>query len=55
MRLLLLARHGESLFNIDHVINGDPGRDAGLSPNGEDEARAFGEQVAAVRIDLCLT
>ena len=31
MRLLLLVRHGQSLFNVDGVVNGDPARDRGLS------------------------
>lgn len=55
MRLLLLARHGQSLFNIDGVVNGDPGRDRGLSPQGEGEAEALGRQIAALAIDLCVT
>jgi broad specificity phosphatase PhoE len=53
MRTLLLARHGRSLFNIDGVINGDPGRDRGLSPQGEDEARRLERQIAGIAIDAC--
>ena len=53
MRLLLLVRHGQSLFNVDGVVNGDPARDRGLSPQGVDEAKRLAGQVAAVRIDLC--
>ena len=55
MRLLLLARHGQSLFNIDGVVNGDPARDRGLSPQGEGEAEGLGRQIAAVAIELCVT
>jgi broad specificity phosphatase PhoE len=55
MRLLLLARHGQSLFNIDGVVNGDPGRDRGLSPQGREEAEGLGRQIAAVAIDLLVT
>jgi broad specificity phosphatase PhoE len=54
MRLLLLARHGQSLFNIDGVVNGDPALDRGLSPLGIDEGRKLAMQIAAVAIDLCV-
>ena len=54
MRLLLLARHGQSLFNVDGIVNGDPARDRGLSAQGGEEAVALGQQVAAVQIDLCV-
>jgi broad specificity phosphatase PhoE len=55
MRLLLLARHGQSLFNVDGVVNGDPALDRGLSPLGEGEARKLAAQLAAHAIDLCVT
>jgi probable phosphoglycerate mutase len=54
MRLLLLARHGQSLFNVDGVVNGDPALDRGLSPDGEEEARKLASQIAAHRIDACV-
>ena len=54
MRVLLLARHGQSLFNVDGIVNGDPALDRGLSPQGEEEARSLGTQLAAIRIDLCV-
>jgi probable phosphoglycerate mutase len=54
MRLLLLARHGQSLFNVDGVVNGDPALDRGLSALGLDEARKLGRQVAGVALDLCI-
>jgi broad specificity phosphatase PhoE len=54
MRLVLLARHGQSLFNADGVVNGDPALDRGLSPLGLDEARDLGRQIAGVAIDLCV-
>ena len=55
MRLLLLARHGQSLLNVRGVVNGDPALDPGLSPLGADEAAALGRQLAGVAIDLCVT
>jgi broad specificity phosphatase PhoE len=53
MRTLLLARHGQSLFNVDGVINGDPARDRGLSPVGEEEALRLQRQIAGIAIDAC--
>ena len=55
MRLLLLARHGQSLFNVDGVVNGDPARDRGLSPLGMDEGQRLAGQIAGVPIDACVT
>ena len=55
MRLLLLARHGQSLFNVAGVVNGDPARDRGLSDAGRAAAAALGQQLAGLRIDLCVT
>ena len=54
MRLLLLARHGQSLFNVDDVVNGDPALDRGLSPVGIEEAQMLHGQLAGVSIDLCV-
>jgi broad specificity phosphatase PhoE len=55
MRILLLARHGQSALNVAGLVNGDPQRDAGLSPLGREEALKLGGQVAAITIDLCVT
>jgi broad specificity phosphatase PhoE len=55
VELLLLARHGQSLFNVDGVVNGDPARDRGLSELGTDEAKTLGAQLANVAIDRCVT
>jgi broad specificity phosphatase PhoE len=52
MRLFLLARHGQSLFNIDQVVNGDPALDRGLSEQGIEEAERFAGQLAALQLDL---
>jgi probable phosphoglycerate mutase len=54
MRLLLLARHGQSLFNVDGTVNGDPARDRGLSPLGEQEAARLAGQLAGHAVDLCV-
>jgi broad specificity phosphatase PhoE len=55
MRLLLLTRHGQSLFNVDGVVNGDPARDRGLSPQGVEEAGRLAGQIAGVHVDVCVT
>jgi broad specificity phosphatase PhoE len=54
MRLLLLARHGQSLFNVDRVVNADPLLDRGLSPLGIEEGRKLHAQIAGISIDLCV-
>ena len=52
MRLFLVARHGQSLFNVDQVVNGDPELDRGLSEQGTEEAERLGGQLAALPLDL---
>lgn len=55
MQILFLARHGQSLFNVDGIVNGDPARDRGLSPLGAREAGRLGSQLSGIWIDLCVT
>jgi len=52
MRLFLLVRHGQSLFNVDQVVNGDPALDRGLSELGIEEAERLGGEIAALPVDL---
>jgi probable phosphoglycerate mutase len=52
MRLFLVARHGQSLFNVDKVVNGDPRLDRGLSEQGIEEAKRLAGQLAAAPVDL---
>jgi 2,3-bisphosphoglycerate-dependent phosphoglycerate mutase len=52
MRVFVLARHGQSLFNVDKVVNGDPVLDRGLSEQGIEEAERLAEQLAAFPLDL---
>jgi broad specificity phosphatase PhoE len=52
MRLFLVARHGQSLFNVDKVVNGDPALDRGLSEQGIEEAERLAGQLAALPLDL---
>ena len=52
MRLFLVARHGQSLFNVDKVVNGDPTLDRGLSEQGIEEAERLAGQLAALPVEL---
>ena len=54
MERLILARHGESAYSARGLVNGDPSVDVGLTPAGEEQARALGVAVAAEPIDLCV-
>jgi probable phosphoglycerate mutase len=52
MRLFLVARHGQSLFNVDKVVNGDPEIDRGLSEQGIEEAERLAGQLAPLPLDV---
>ncbi len=52
MRLFLVVRHGQSLFNVAKVVNGDPKLDLGLSEQGIEEAEQLAGELAALPIDL---
>jgi len=54
VRLLLLARHGQSIFNVDGLVNGDPRLDRGLSSLGVQQAEELALQIAGHAIDLCI-
>ena len=55
MRILLLARHGQSWLNVNGVVNGDPALDRGLSPLGVSEAAQLAGQLAGIAVNLCVT
>ena len=50
--LFLVVRHGQSLFNVDQVVNGDPELDRGLSEQGIEEAERLAGQLAALPLEL---
>ena len=52
MRVFLVVRHGQSLFNVDKVVNGDPALDRGLSEQGIEEAERLAGQLAALPLEL---
>jgi probable phosphoglycerate mutase len=54
VELYLLARHGESTLNIANRINGDPAVPVALTETGREEARLLGQQVAHIRLDVCI-
>lgn len=54
VRLFVLARHGQSLLNVEGRVNCDPHRDEGLSEQGVKEARALGQLISAVRIEIAV-
>jgi len=52
---LLLARHGESVFSVDGLLNGDGRVPGGLTPAGRDQARRLGELLRDEPLDVCVT
>ncbi|MGH3048893.1 MAG: histidine phosphatase family protein, partial [Gaiellaceae bacterium] len=46
--------HGQSLFNVDKVVNGDPLLDRGLSEQGIEEAQRLAGQLEPVALELVL-
>jgi broad specificity phosphatase PhoE len=54
VELYVLARHGESTLNFENRINGDPAVPVALTEKGREEARLLGQQVAHVRLDVCI-
>jgi broad specificity phosphatase PhoE len=54
MQLYVIARHGESTLNFEQRINGDPSVPVALTEKGRDEAQLLGQQLAHVRLELCV-
>jgi broad specificity phosphatase PhoE len=54
VELYVLARHGESTLNFENRINGDPEVPVALTQAGREEARLLGQQVAHIRLDVCI-
>jgi broad specificity phosphatase PhoE len=54
MRVFILARHGESVLNVQRLVNGDPAVPGPLSEAGAAQARSLGEQVANIPLDVCV-
>jgi broad specificity phosphatase PhoE len=54
VRLFVLARHAESVLNLERRVNGDPTLDVPLTEQGEAEARQLGSQVANLPLEVCV-
>src|SRR5919106_3754680 len=54
MRLFVIARHAESVLNLEQRVNGDPSRRVDLTEGGQEEARQLGMQVANIPLHLCV-
>jgi broad specificity phosphatase PhoE len=54
VRLFVLARHAQSVLNLEHRVNGDPTRPAELTDAGRAEAKALGLQVRAIPLTRCV-
>ena len=52
MRVFVLARHGQSLFNVDGIVNGDPLLDRGLSEQGIEEAERLAGQLQGLDVGV---
>jgi alpha-ribazole phosphatase len=55
VQTLILARHGESEYSAQGLLNGDPSAAVGLTDVGEAQARALGATLRETPIDLCVT
>jgi broad specificity phosphatase PhoE len=52
--IVFLARHGESVLNLEGRVNGDPSVPVALTERGRDEARLLGAQLTNAELDLCV-
>lgn len=54
MTLCILVRHGETTYNVEGRINGDPAILVLLSVRGREEAARLARHIAHVHIDVCV-
>jgi probable phosphoglycerate mutase len=54
MRLFVMARHGESVLNLERRVNGDPTQSVDLTERGRFEAAQLGQQLQGLHLDVCL-
>ena len=52
--IVFLARHAESVLNVEGRVNGDPAVPAPLTEHGREEAMLLGVQLSNVELDLCV-
>jgi alpha-ribazole phosphatase len=53
VKRLILARHGESVFSAELLVNGDIAVPGPLTSRGEEEARVLARALTDDEIDLC--
>ena len=49
-----MARHGESVLNLERRVNGDPTQSVDLTERGRFEAAQLGQQLQGLHLDVCL-
>lgn len=54
MTICVLVRHGETTYNVEGRINGDPEIRVPLSARGREEAAELARQIAHVAIEVCV-
>jgi 2,3-bisphosphoglycerate-dependent phosphoglycerate mutase len=54
VQLYVISRHAESTLNFENRVNGDPSVEVALTDKGRGEATLLGQQIAHVRIDVCV-
>jgi broad specificity phosphatase PhoE len=54
MERALFVRHGESVFSVRSLVNGDPRVICGLTELGRQQARQLGERLSGEPIGLCV-
>jgi broad specificity phosphatase PhoE len=54
-KIFVLARHAETMLNLEQRVNGDPAVEVKLSPAGEDQARTLAAKIAGLPLDACVT
>jgi broad specificity phosphatase PhoE len=54
LRLVVLARHANSVLNLERRVNGDPAVAVPLTELGREEARRLGAQIANLPLEACV-
>lgn len=54
MERALFVRHGQSVFSVKELVNGDPSVACGLTEIGRQQAEQLGERLAGEPLGLCV-
>jgi probable phosphoglycerate mutase len=54
VEVAVFARHGESVYNVEGRVNGDPSVDVPLTARGAEQAIALGQALGGLDIDVCV-